>query len=94
MLTPLLQSLVEIGLLKEFENGIITGLRRSNLFIKVLPATETLNTTNQFTLDLLDQISLPWLIYRPTCTNLSLPSKKSTLSSEVDQHFQGGIYRK
>lgn len=93
MLTPLLQSLVEIGLLKEFENGIITGLRRSNLFIKVLPETETLNTTNQFTLELLDQINLPWLIYRPTCTKLSLPSETSTLSSEVDQYLQNGIYR-
>ncbi|CAF4122600.1 unnamed protein product, partial [Rotaria magnacalcarata] len=93
LLNNLLGSLVEIGLLKQFGNGVITGSRRSSLYIKLLPATETLNTTNQFTLDLLDKINLPWLLYRRTCTSLLLPSKSSILSSEATGYLQGGIYQ-
>lgn len=94
LLTQLLQSLTEIGLLKQFEQGIIIGLRYSTLFIKSLPSTETLNTTNQFTLDLLDKINLPWLIYRPTCTTLLLPSTTSVISREANQYLQNGVYQK
>lgn len=94
LLDDLLQSLVEINLLKQFDKGVVTGPRRSTLFIKSLPASETLNTTNQFTLDLLDQISLPWLLYRPSCTTLLMPSNASSLSDEVDQYLQNNIYQR
>ncbi len=90
----LLNSLVEIGLLKYIENGVITGLKSSPVYIKSLPITETLTTTNTFTLDMLDPINLPWLLYRQKCTNLLLPSNGSTLSSEVNQYLQTGIYQK
>jgi hypothetical protein len=94
MLDSLLESLIGIGLLKEFQKGVITGTKRSNLFIKSLPITETLNTTNRFTLDLLDRINLPWRMYRSKCTILSKPSNTSVFSDEVNQYLQGGIYQK
>jgi hypothetical protein len=94
MLDDLLESLIDIGLLKEFEKGVITGSKRSNLYIKSLPITETLNTTNRFTLDLLDRINLPWRMYRSKCTILSKPSNTSVFSDEVNQYLQGGIYQK
>jgi hypothetical protein len=94
MLKNLLQSLIEIGLLKHFEEGVLTGTKCSDVYIKALPATETLNTTNQFTLELLDKINLPWLLYRTKCSALLLPSTKSVLSHKANEHLQGGIYQK
>lgn len=94
ILDDLFNSLLEIDLLIVFEKGVITGVKESTLYVKSLPSTETLNTTNQFTLEKLDKINLPWLLYRPKCMNLLLPSNNSVLSDEVNEYLQGGIYQK
>ena len=94
MLDDLFESLLEIDLLTKFKEGVITGSKRSDFYVKSLPTTETLNTTNQFTLEKLDKINLPWLLYKPKCTTLLLPSDKSVLSDEVEQYLQGAIYQK
>lgn len=93
LLGDLLSSLLEIGLLKQFDKGVITGARSSTVYIKSLPPTETLNTTNRFTLEFLDPINLPWLWYRPTCTNLLLPSTNSTFSKQVDDYLKQDMYQ-
>lgn len=94
MLSDLLTSLIEIGLLKQFDDGVVTGSKSSIVYIKSLPATETLNTTNKFTLDILDKINLPWLIYKQKCTNMLLPSDESVLSDEANEYVQQGIYQR
>lgn len=94
LLDDLLSSLIELGLLKQFDKGIFTSYRPSTVYIKSLPSTETLNTTNRFTLDLLDRINLPWLQYRPTCTSLLLPSRNSTFPTDVDDYLKQEIYQK
>lgn len=78
----------------KFENGLRSGPNTCSIYIKALPESITLNTVNSFVVNFLDQIKMPWALYKPTCEKVILPSVSTVFSEEVKQIFNQENYRK
>ncbi|CAF3468508.1 unnamed protein product [Rotaria socialis] len=90
---PLILKLINMQLLMKIENGLRSGRNSCNLYIKTLPESITLNTVNSFVKNNLDQIKMPWALYKANCEKVVLPSATATLSEEVRQILNQDNYR-
>lgn len=81
-------------LLIKFENGLRSGRNSCNLYVKTLPESITLNTVNSFVVNTLDQIKMPWTLFKASCEKVILPSTSAVLSQEVRNILNKDNYTK
>lgn len=72
--------------------GVRSGSNTANLFIKTLPNSLTLNTVDQFVLQYLDRVKIPWAIYVRSCQKIITTSSKAVFSEEVIQLLHSEPY--
>ena len=92
MVEPLLQELINMGLLLKINGGLKSGKNVINIYVKVLPSAITMNTVDKFVTDYLDQVNIPWVLYSQSCKQLVLPSPSAVLSEESNVLFHTGSY--
>lgn len=90
----MLVKLTEMKLLIKVDNGLRSGRNLCNLYIKILPSSITLNTVNSFVVNSLDQIKMPWALFKASCEKVILPAATATLTAEVQQILNQDHYRK
>ena len=81
----MLEKLVQMEILLKYENGLRSGRNTCNIYVKVLPESITLNTVNDFVVNRLDPVKMPWAVYKSCCRKVLLPSPSTVLSDEVQQ---------
>ncbi len=89
-----LEELKNIGLIRQFDNGIRSGKNNCKLYIKQLPESLSSQDIKNFSSKYLDPIKISWSNYLESSKKLILPSKSAVLSPQTSNIFNNNTYKR